>query len=177
MNENRMREPIDSWIEAANTVAQSLGQHRDDAVGQINAVAAPARLAVQRAAWLYVGGDIGDVHAETPAAVWKLVHVNCVIEIARVIGVDGDDELVAQIFASRDLLFASTVFRNPLRLLQNFLRKFRRQMVLADDRKHVHSGRRCRPEHLDDFALGIDVTRFPDVQANHDFVANCSGGL
>src|SRR6266481_2436667 len=29
VDENRMREPIDSRIEAANTVAQSLGQHRD----------------------------------------------------------------------------------------------------------------------------------------------------
>jgi hypothetical protein len=58
------------------------------------------------------------VHAELPTAICKLLHVNSVIEIARVVGVDGDDEFVAQIFASRDLLRINT-FRNTLRLLQH----------------------------------------------------------
>ena len=123
-----MREPIDFWLEAANTVAQSLRQHRNDAVWQINAVTAPPRLAVQRAAWLYVSGNIGDVHAELPTAIWKLLHVDGIVEIPRVIGIDGDDELVAQIFASGDLLRINS-FRNTLRLLQNFCAEIR----LADD--------------------------------------------
>src|SRR5215470_8355359 len=114
-----MREPIDSGIKAANTVAQSLRQHRDHTIRQINAVAAPAGLAIQRAARLYVSGNIGDVHTKIPTAVWKLVHVNCVVEIACVIGIDGNDELVTQIFPSRDALSANLV-GNSLGLLQNF---------------------------------------------------------
>ena len=50
-------------------------------------------------------------------------------------------------------------------------------MILPNNRKHVHSWRGCGPEHFDDFAFGIHVTRLPVVEANHDFVANCSGGL
>ena len=46
LNKNRVRQPIDFRLEAANTVAQPLRQHRDHAVGQINAVAAPPRLPV-----------------------------------------------------------------------------------------------------------------------------------
>src|SRR6266571_7173288 len=97
-----MCEPIDSWVEAANAVAQSLRQHRDHAIGQINAVAAPARFAIQRAPGFYIGGDIGNMHAEPPTTL-GLLNLNRVIEIARVIRIDRDDEFFTQIFASLEL--------------------------------------------------------------------------
>jgi hypothetical protein len=50
-------------------------------------------------------------------------------------------------------------------------------MILPNNRKHVHAWRRRGPEHFDDFALGIHVARLPVVEAHHNFVANCSGGL
>ncbi len=49
LDENGMRQAIDARLEAANAVAQALGQHGNDAVGQINAVAALERLAIERA--------------------------------------------------------------------------------------------------------------------------------
>src|SRR5689334_10989942 len=113
LNKNRVREPVDPRLEAANPVAQALRQHWDDTVGEINAVAAAPRLAVQGAARLRVRGNIGDVHAELPAAIRKPRNVNGVIEIPGVVGIDGDDELVAQIFASDDLLRIN-VFWNTL---------------------------------------------------------------
>src|SRR5213594_3998826 len=94
-----MCEPIDAWVETANAVAQSLRQHGDYAVGQINAVAAPARFAIQRAPGLHVGGDIGNMHAEAPTTL-VLLDLDCVVEISRVIRIDCDDEFFAQIFAS-----------------------------------------------------------------------------
>src|SRR6516162_1973335 len=50
-------------------------------------------------------------------------------------------------------------------------------MILPNNRKHVHTWRRGRPEDFDDFALGIHMPRLPVVEANYNFVANCSGGL
>src|SRR5262249_59417804 len=90
LNEYRMCEPIDSRIEAANAVAQPLRQHWDHAIGKINAVAASARLPIQRAAGLHVCRNIGDVHAELPPPVWKLTQVNSIVEITRLIWVNAN---------------------------------------------------------------------------------------
>ena len=49
--------------------------------------------------------------------------------------------------------------------------EIQRQIVLADDGKHVHARRVRRPEHFDDFAFGIDVARFPCLESHHDLVA------
>ena len=109
------------------------------------------------------------MHAKPPTTL-GLVNVNRVIEIPRIIGVDCDDKLFAQIFASFDLT-RTDFLGNALGLIQNILRKFCWQMKLADDREHVDARRRCRPEYFNDFAFGIDVARFPGLEANHDFVA------
>ena len=178
MNKDGMCKPIDSGIQTANTIAQPLWQHWNDAVGQINAVAAPARFAIQRALGLYVSGDIGNVHTEAPTILY-LLNLNRVVEIARVIRIDGDDKFFAQIFTSFELSRIDS-FGNPLRLIQNILRKFCAEVVFADDRKHVDARRGCRSEYFDDFAFRIDVARFPRVQADHDFVADarrCSHAL
>src|SRR5215510_12392799 len=50
-------------------------------------------------------------------------------------------------------------------------------MILPNNRKHVHAWRGGRPEHFDDFALGIHMARLPVVEAHYNFVANCSGAL
>src|SRR5438552_7991823 len=98
-----MGETIYVRVQAANSVAQSLRQHRDDAIGQINAVTAPPRLAIECTVRSYVGGNICDVNAEPPTAgVVDLFNVDRVIKVARVIRIDRDDELIAQIFAPLD---------------------------------------------------------------------------
>ena len=63
-----MRQAIDMRIQAANAVAQSLRQHRDHAVGQINTVAAALRFAIERAAGSDIGAHVRDVNAKLPAA-------------------------------------------------------------------------------------------------------------
>ena len=100
LNEDRMGQAVHRWIETANAVAQSLRQHRNDAIGQINAVAALVRFAVQRRARFHVGGNVGDVDTETPAAAGDSFDIDRVIEVAGIVGIDRDNELVAQIFAS-----------------------------------------------------------------------------
>ena len=135
-----MGEPIDSRMKTAHAIAQALRQHRDHAIREINAVSAVPRFSIQRAAGLYVSGNIGNVHAKMPAAVGDLLDMNSVVEITRIIGIDGDDKFIAQILASIELACVD-FFGNPIRLLQNISRKFRRQMVFPDDRQHVDARR------------------------------------
>ncbi len=49
-DEDGMRQPNDMWVQAADAVAQTLGQHRDDAIGKVNAVPALERLTIERTA-------------------------------------------------------------------------------------------------------------------------------
>ena len=165
-----MCKPVDAGFETANNIAQPFRQHWNHAIGQIYAIPAPARFAIQGAARFHVGGDIGNVHAEAPT-ILDLLDLNRVIEIPRVIRIDCDDKFFAQIFASLELS-RHDLFGNPLRLIQNIFWKFCAQMKFADNREHVDA--RCGrcPEHFDDFAFGIDVARLPRIQTNHDFVAH-----
>src|SRR6266478_6289147 len=75
------------------------------------------------------------------------------IEITRIIGINGDDEFSAQIFASLELPGIKRL-GNSLRLVQNIPGKFRWQMIFPDDRQHVDAWSRRRPEHFDDLTLG-----------------------
>src|ERR1044072_8002853 len=105
MNKDRAREAIDARFETADTVAQSLRQHRNHAIGQINTVSASTRLSIKRAVGLH---------------------------IRRVIGIDGDDEFSAQIFASLELPGINGL-GNSLCLVQNIPGKFGWQMIFFDD--------------------------------------------
>ena len=104
-------------LQRAQPVRQRLGQHRHDAVGEIDRIAAPRRLAVERAAGRTYHGDIGDRDDEMPAAGIGRVGVGLgpdrVVEIARVAAVDRDQREVAQIGAARQARAAAR--RRPRR--------------------------------------------------------------
>jgi len=63
-----MGQPLDVRLETADAVAEALRQHRNDAIGEINAVAAFDRFFVELAPGNNVSSDVGDVHAEPPTA-------------------------------------------------------------------------------------------------------------
>src|SRR5713101_3211144 len=170
LNENRMGESIDIGIQTANAVAQSLRQHRDHAIRQINAVTAPPRFTIKRAVRSYVSGNIGDVHAEPPTFVVDLFNIDGIVKIARVIRIDCDNEFVAQIVATIDHPLLDRL-RNPIRFIDDAFWKRRRQIVFPDDRQHVDAGRSCGSKHLDDLAFWIYMSRFPRLETNNDFIA------
>ena len=170
LKEGRVGEAVHLRLQAANAVAQSLRQHGNDAIGEIDAVAPVVGFTVQRPARFHVGGDIGDMDTEAPAAAGEPFDVDRVIEIARIVRVDRDDELVAQILASLEHFFADG-FRDSLRFFEDVSRKFRRKMVLPDDGQHVHAGRGAGPKDFDDLALGIDMARFPRFETDDDLIA------
>ena len=78
-----------------------------------------------------------------PAAAGSSFDVDRIVEIARVIRIDRDDEFRrADLPVSRSRLRIDCL-RNLPPLREHVRRKFRRKMVLPDDREHVDPG--CRP--------------------------------
>src|SRR5438876_10423078 len=176
LNENRVGETVDTGPQAANPVAQSLRQHRNDPVGQINAVAASARFTIQRAVRFDIRSDTGNEYAQLSILIVEFFDVNGVVKIARIIRIDRDDELSSQIFA----IFSHSpvdCFWNSTGLIDNLFWELGRKPVFSNDRQHVDAGRSSRSEHFDDFTFRIDVTRFPRLEPDDYFVAHCSGGL
>ena len=94
LQENGMGQAIYMRIQAANTIAQPLGQHGNHPIGQINTVAATLRFAIEGAAGSDIRAHVRDVNAKLPAA-FDFFDLNGVVEIAGVIGIDRDDELLA----------------------------------------------------------------------------------
>ena len=95
--------------------------------------------------------------------------MNRIVKIAGVVGVDCDNEFRTQILAADEHCRANPI-RNLFGFFQNGPRKFGRQMIFPDDREDVDARRRARTKDLDDFPLGINVTRFPLLQPDNDFV-------
>ena len=171
LNEYRMSKAIDARPKTADAITQTLRQHWHDAVRQINAVPARARFAVERAARFHVSGNIGNVHTEQPSVVAGLFDMNGVIEVARIIWIDGNNKCFPQIFPTLEFPRIDRL-GNLICFVQDILRKFGGQMILPNDRQHIDAWRRGRPEHFDDVAFRINVSRFPGLETNHDFVAN-----
>ncbi len=88
--------------QAAPAVGQRLGQHRHHTVGEIHAVAAGARREVERRAGADVVRDVRDGHdqPEAPSGAGLVgLGEHRIVEVARVIAVDGDQRDVAQVGA------------------------------------------------------------------------------
>jgi len=82
LQEDGMRQPIDMGIQAANAVAQPLGQHRNYTVRQVNTVAAALRLAIECAAGPHIRAYVCvDASCQPPL----ISRRECVVKIARVV--------------------------------------------------------------------------------------------
>ena len=89
------------WNKRAQVVGKTLGQHREHAVGKVDGRGASARLKVDRAFPRHVMRDIGDMDAQVPATIRRARNGDGVVEIARVNGVDGDKEAIADVATQR----------------------------------------------------------------------------
>ncbi len=84
-------------LQAGQVVRDDLRQHRDHAVGQIDARRPVVRLAVERRLGLHEVRHVGDVDAQQPVAVLQPFERNRIVEVAGVDGVDRDDRLIREI--------------------------------------------------------------------------------
>jgi hypothetical protein len=91
-------------VEAAKVVRQSLGEHWDDPVDEVEAVGALKRFAVELRADGDVVRDVGDVDAQPPA-LRGLVERDRVVKVFGVRAVDGDDEVLPQVESVTQFLF------------------------------------------------------------------------
>ena len=80
-------------LQAGQVVRNDLRQHRDHAVGQVDARGPVVRFAIERRFRLHEVRDVGDVHAEQPVAVVEPLERNRIVEVAGVDRVDRDDRL------------------------------------------------------------------------------------
>ena len=87
--------PLLALPQRAQVVGDPLRQHRHDAVGEVDRVAAHLRLAVEARAGPHVVGDVGDGDVHDPAAGVARVGVGCrmhgIVVIARIDGIDGEE--------------------------------------------------------------------------------------
>ena len=140
---------VDTGLQRAKLVRQCLWQHRHDAVGEIYRVAAPLRLAVERAAGEHIRGDIGNRDDQMPAAGVLPIGVGLgpdgIVKIARVAAVDRHQRQAAQI---RPALNADRRCRR--RLCQRLMGKLGRDVVGRDRQQADRLRRRSRTQPLDD---------------------------
>ena len=138
-------------VERADTVRQLFGQHRHDAVREINRGPALKRLAVKRSAWLYIMRNISNMHTEyIPVAV--AFQRNCIIEILRVRTVDCENCLIPEIEPPiRNDFFR----RDALCFRQNILIKDRSHPVFVQDRLIIRAARLAVSEYPEHFSGGV----------------------
>ena len=164
------REAVDALVEAADAVGERERQHRDDAVDEVNARAALARLAVERLALAHVPAHIGDVDAEEVGAVRLFLDVDAVVEVLGVVAVDGDDGEVAAVAAAL-VLIGRGVLLDVIRSVLHVLGELLREVVLAHDGEHVDARVALLAEHLDDLALRVVAAGRPFRDLDDDLRA------
>ena len=89
----------------AQIVGNALRQHRHDAVGEIDRIAALDRFAVERRAGPHITGDVGDGDGDDMAAgIFRIGIGNAVHRVVVILGVgriDGDERHIAPVLAAR----------------------------------------------------------------------------
>ena len=131
----------------ADEVAQSLGQHRDGAIDEIDARGAPLRLLVDDVALLDVAAHVGDVHTHLPAVALQRLDAQRVVEVLGVGRVDGAGPGVAEVLAARYLLGRDARLYLLRRLLYA-LRILVGESILHEDGVHLHVVVARRSEHV-----------------------------
>src|SRR5688572_10461309 len=103
------------------------------------------------------------MNPKPPASALNALDVDGVIEITRVVRINREDKLISQVLATGEHRLLHGL-GDLLSFIQDRPRKFCWKMILPNDRKHVHAGRRTRAEVLDNLAFRIDMARFPSLQ-------------
>ncbi len=125
-------EPVHMRVEAAQPGRQFRRKHVDGALRKVDRRGALVRFGIQRAALSHVMRDVGDVHAEPEVPVRQPRKRNRVIEIARVLAVDGHDGAIAKVGPACDVAVAH-VLAQPARLGDRLGAVRVGNLVLVDD--------------------------------------------
>ena len=148
---------VDFGVERAQAVGELLRQHRDDAAGKVNRVAALARLQVEGVAVAHVVAHVRDRDDE-PKPFARLFAIHGVVEIPRRFAVDRHELERSQILAAAKVPRA----RHGRKLRRERLglrRELKRQFVFPERDLDLDSGIGGFSQHLDDAAdrLGVAI--------------------
>ena len=151
------RQALDLGVERAQAVREFLGQHRDDAAREVDRGRALVSVDVDRRAGAHVVADVGDRDDQAPAVVDlrfaepSRLAVHGVVEVARVLAVDGDERNVGEVDAVLPVGGADRVGqRRGLR--QRRFGEDVRHFVLAHRDLDLHAGIVDLAEHFGDTA-------------------------
>ena len=145
----RLHQPVDVRVQAAQAGGEFRRKHVDGAVGEVDRGGALVGLDVERAALGHVVRHVGDVHAEAEAAVLQPLQRDRVVEVARVLAVDRDGELRAEIGPAADVAI-SHLGAEPLRLVHRLVAVLVGDAELADDDLVVHARLVDVAQHFED---------------------------
>ena len=155
-------EPRNALVERADVVGERGGEHGKDTVGEIDARAARICLVVDDAVPFDIVGDVRDVHAQIEFSVF-LADGDGIVDVARVLAVHGDDELVPEIDASRKIVEggAQRLFFGGV---QDLFGELLFEVMGADERFFLDEEVAALAEHFDDLARGHAPVKGADVR-------------
>src|SRR5262245_23242712 len=104
--------------------------------------------------------NVSDVNPKLPSFVGGSLQAERVVKILGILGVDCDHSVRAAINTRSDFL-GFDVGSEISSLLQNAVRKVKRQVVLPQDREHIDAFLIWRAQNFNNFALGINLAVFP----------------
>ena len=165
-------------LQARQVVGDDLRDHRDHAIGQVDARAAVPRLLIERRALADKVRDVGDVYPEQPVATLDPLQRDRVVEVAGVDRVDRHDHAVGEIAAAgRDRLVEAVGL--GARVVEHLLGERSRQAELVDHRLRVDADVARLAEHLHHHTLAIAKVRGESHHLDDDLVlgvhAFCAG--
>ena len=147
-------------IQAADTVRQTLRQHRQYAVDKINACAALSCFLIQHAVFRNIIADIRNINAQQVFVIVNLLYVNRIVQVLGILAVDGYDSALTQVTASGQLTLFNRL-RHLARSLQHLIREGQRQIILLDYRQNFQSYITDVAQNLGNLALGLAVLLRP----------------
>jgi hypothetical protein len=115
-------------------------------------------------------GDVGDVNADFDVALGKFAERDGIIEIAGGIGIDGDDEVAAEIF-SADRAVGEFNGGEGFGFGEGLGGKGVGKIKFANDGKDIDAGVGGAAEAFDEDAFGVGLAIFPVDQFGNDLVA------
>ncbi len=162
---------VDLGVERAQPVGQLLRQHGDDPAREVDAGGAVVGVDVDGAAGLHVVADVGDRHQQAPAlAATDLgrLAIDGVVEVARVLAVDGDQRDVGQVHAVLAVGRAHLVGQRAGHGDAGF-GEFVRHAVLAHRDLDLHAGVVDLAQHLLDppDRLAVQAGRLGELHHHH----------
>ena len=162
-------QPILLGIEAANAVGKLFGQHRQNAVGEIDTGSPTIGFFIQRRAHGHIVPHIGDVNAQQKIPVFRHGQRHGVVEVTGVGAVDGDQRFFSQIPAAFVVFFTDPA--DGSRRLQDIFRKSLGQLILADHRFHIGAGLILAADDIDDLPFHHPAFFRPGGHLGNDDIA------